>query len=129
LRMRGLQELYDVCGLFSYSIFSKKPKAPVLRRLFLVSWVISEEISGFEKICLGNSLLRFLKSDSLGQKHGETCFLTQTNLFFLFSLLNRLLSSIWKNMKNHSKKCLQNENERVIMIDGLFSKGVKRSES
>jgi hypothetical protein len=47
----------------------------------------------------------------------------------LFSLLNRLLSSIWKNMKNHSKKCLQNENERVIMIDGLFSKGVKRRES
>ena len=36
---------------------------------------------------------------------------------------------MWKNMKNHSKKCLQNENERVIMIDGLFSKGVKRRES
>lgn len=35
----------------------------------------------------------------------------------------------WKNMKNPSKKCLQNGNIGVIMIDGLFSKGVKRRES
>ncbi len=35
----------------------------------------------------------------------------------------------WKNMKIPSKKCLQNGNVGVIMIDGLFSKGVKRSES
>lgn len=35
----------------------------------------------------------------------------------------------WKNMKNPSKKDLQNGNVSDIMINGLFSKGVKRRES
>ena len=36
---------------------------------------------------------------------------------------------MWKNMKNPSKKDLQNGNVSDIMINGLFSKGVKRRES